>query len=114
MKSIRTIIVAAALWAASTVASAKTIEIEVNGLVCAFCAQGIEKTLRRFPAAEEVFVSLEHRLVAVALKNGASIDEAALKKAITDAGYTAIAVTYSETTIADLKAHVHNRPHDDD
>ena len=54
----------------TSIASAKTIEMDVNGLVCAFCAQGIEKTLKGFPATAGVFVSLEHRIVAVQLKDG--------------------------------------------
>lgn len=113
MKTIKTTL-ASALLALSSLASAKTIEVEVNGLVCAFCAQGIEKTLRRFPAADDVFVSLEHRLVAVALKDKQSIDEQVLRKAITEAGYTAVSVTYTDTPMAELKAQVHNRPHSDE
>ena len=38
------------LLLASASARAATIEMAVNGLVCAFCAQGIEKQLRKFPA----------------------------------------------------------------
>lgn len=113
MTTIKTLAIAA-LLGLSTLASAKTIEVEVNGLVCAFCAQGIEKTLRTFPAVEDVFVSLERRLVAVELKPDQTIDEVALKKAITEAGYTAVAVTYSDAPLADLKAHVHNRADNDD
>lgn len=41
--------------------------MDVNGLVCGYCAQGIEKTLKGLSATEAVFVSLEHRLVAVVL-----------------------------------------------
>jgi copper chaperone CopZ len=113
MKTITTIVVAA-LLALSTLASARTIEIEVNGLVCAFCAQGIEKTLRGFPATEDVFVSLEHRLVAIALKDGQTIDEATLKKAITDAGYAMVGMKETDATLDALRVDVHNRPHDDD
>ena len=47
-----------------------TIEMTVNGLVCGFCAQGIEKTLRKNAATDDVFVSLENRLVAIATKAG--------------------------------------------
>jgi len=36
---------------------ADTIEMHVNGLVCAFCAQGIEKKLRKFPATADVVLS---------------------------------------------------------
>ena len=113
MKLIKTLSISA-LLTLSGLASAKTIEVEVNGLVCAFCAQGIEKTLRTFPATDDVFVSLEHRLVAVALKDGQTIDEATLKKAITDAGYTTVGLKYTDATLENLRHTVHNRSHDDE
>jgi copper chaperone CopZ len=92
----------------------RPLEVEVNGLVCAFCAQGIEKTLRAFPATEDVFVSLEHRLVAVSLRDGQTIDETTLTKAITEAGYTAVRIQTSDTPLDALRTQVHNRTHDDD
>jgi copper chaperone CopZ len=84
--------------------TAATIEMTVNGLVCAFCAQGIEKKLRKFPATAEVVVSLEQRLVAVSLKDGQDIADADLRKALTDAGYTVKQISRSETPIADIRA----------
>jgi copper chaperone CopZ len=84
--------------------NAATIEMTVNGLVCAFCAQGIEKNLKKFPATAEVLVSLEHRLVAVSLKDGQDISDADLRKALTDAGYTVKEISRSETPIADIRA----------
>jgi len=95
-----------ALAGASSFASAKTIEMDVNGLVCAFCAQGISKTMKSFPASDGVFVSLEHRLVAVHLKDGQDIADAQLRKAITDAGYKLVAVRRTEASLADIKARV--------
>lgn len=89
-----------------SLASATTIEMEVNGLVCAFCAQGIEKALEEFPATEAVFVSLEHRLVAVALKEGSDIDDASLRKALTDAGYTLVGIDRSPATLDAIRARV--------
>jgi copper chaperone CopZ len=91
MKYIKTLL-AVALLCASSIASAKTIEMDVNGLVCAFCAQGIEKSLKAFPATDGVFVSLENRIVAVHLKGNLDIGDAALRKAITDAGFTVVAI----------------------
>jgi len=91
------------LTIAVTTSTAATIEMTVNGLVCAFCAQGIEKKLRKFPATDEVVVNLEHRLVAVALKPGQDISDADLRKALTDAGYTVKAIARSETPIADVR-----------
>lgn len=91
------------LTIAVTTSTAATIEMTVNGLVCAFCAQGIEKKLRKFPATDEVVVNLEHRLVAVALKPGQDISDADLRKALTDAGYTVKSIARSETPIADVR-----------
>ena len=105
----RTVFVIAGLLL-SIAASARTIEMEVNGLVCAFCAQGIEKTLKGFPATDAVLVSLEHRLVAVALKDGADIDDATLRRALTDAGYTVVDIRRTDARLEALRAGV--KPHD--
>lgn len=71
----------------ATAASAGTIEMKVHGLVCGFCAQGIEKKMRENPATEKVVVSLEDKLVVVTTRSGTDISDADLAKAITDAGY---------------------------
>lgn len=84
-------------------AQAATIEMNVNGLVCAFCAQGIEKQLRKFPATVDVVVSLEQRLVAVALKDGQDIPDTDLLRALTNAGYTVKKIQRTETPIAELR-----------
>jgi copper chaperone CopZ len=91
------------LLVASASAESATIEMQVNGLVCAFCAQGIEKQLRKFPATADVIVSLEHKLVAVALKDGQEIPDTELRRALTNAGYTVKAVQRTETPLAELR-----------
>ncbi len=105
MKTFKAVLVAILLAAASG-ASAKTIEMDVNGLVCAFCAQGIEKTLRGFPATADVFVSLENRIVAIELAEGADLDEATLRQAITDAGYTVVAVRRGDGSLQAVRDRV--------
>jgi len=91
---------------ASAVASADTIEMKVYGLVCAFCAQGIEKTLRKNPATEDVVVSLEHQLVAVATRAGQDIPDADLTKALTDAGYDVKGISRTQRSVADIRAEL--------
>jgi copper chaperone CopZ len=91
------------LLAAAATSTAATIEMTVNGLVCAFCAQGIEKKLKKFPATSEVVVNLEHCLVAVSLKEGQDIPDADLRKALTDAGYTVKSIARTETPIANVR-----------
>jgi copper chaperone CopZ len=105
MKALFKILISLVLTAGASVQAA-TIEINVNGLVCAFCAQGIEKQLRKFPATADVVVSLEQKLVAVALKDGQDIPDADLRRALTNAGYTVKAIQRTETPIADLRERV--------
>jgi copper chaperone CopZ len=105
MKKLLPIAASLVLFAAAS-ASAATIEMNVNGLVCAFCAQGIEKKLRKLPATVDVVVSLERRLVAVALKDGQDIPDADLRKAMTDSGYTVTAIERTDTPIETVRARV--------
>jgi mercuric ion binding protein len=85
-------------------AAADTIEMKVYGLVCAFCAQGIEKTLRKNPATEDVVVSLENKLVAVATRAGTDISDADLTKALTDAGYDVKGITRTQRPMAEIRS----------
>jgi copper chaperone CopZ len=87
----------------SASSTAATIEMAVNGLVCAFCAQGIEKKLKKFQATAEVVVNLEHRLVAVSLYEGEDITDVDLRRALTDAGYTVKSIERTDTPIADVR-----------
>jgi copper chaperone CopZ len=85
-------------------AAAETIEMKVYGLVCGFCAQGIEKTLRKNPATEDVVVSLENKLVAIATRPGQDIPDADLTKALTDAGYDVKGISRTTRSIAEVRA----------
>lgn len=98
MKTFTSMIIALASVATGS-AYATTIQMRVNGLVCAFCAQGIEKKLRKIPATADVYVSLEQKVVAVALKDGQDIPDATLVKALTDAGYSVVDIQRSDATL---------------
>ena len=75
----------------------------MNGLVCGFCAQGIEKTLRRNAATDDVFVSLENRLVAIATKPDTDIPDEVLRKALKDAGYDVKAIARTDRSLQSLR-----------
>jgi len=87
-------------------ANAGTIEMKVYGLVCGFCAQGIEKTLRKNPATADVVVSLENKLVAVGTREGQDITDAELTQALTDAGYDVKAITRTQRSIDEIRAEL--------
>jgi copper chaperone CopZ len=102
MKKLILTTLATALLASA--AQAGTIEMKVYGLVCAFCAQGIEKTLRKNAATEDVVVSLENKLVAIGTKDGADISDEELTRALTDAGYDVKGITRTGRSIAEIRA----------
>jgi mercuric ion binding protein len=95
-----------ALLAMPAGALADTIEMKVNGLVCGFCAQGIEKTLRRNPATRDVVVSLENRLVAVATREGRDIADDELRKALQDAGYDVKSIARTARSIDEIRGEI--------
>ena len=100
----KSICMTVALALLSAAANAGTIEMKVYGLVCAFCAQGIEKTLRKNPATADVIVCLESKLVAIETKEGADITDAELTKALTNAGYDVKAIARTQRSMAEIRA----------
>jgi len=104
MKTLKSNALLALLLLASHAALADTIEMKVYGLVCGFCAQGIEKTLRKNPATADVLVSLEHQTVAVATQTGKDIPDADLTKALTDSGYDVKGITRTQRSLEEIRA----------
>lgn len=104
------IAVAAALLIVSLGAQAETIEMKVFGMVCGFCAQGIEASLRKNPATIDVIVSLEKQLVVVETRPGVDIADKDLKAAITSAGYDLKHVARTTRTMAQVRGELESKP----
>ena len=66
---------------------AETIKTTVNGMVCAFCATGIEKTFRKQPEVATVKVDLPTKLVTITTKAGKTLSDAKIKEVVTYSGY---------------------------
>jgi copper chaperone CopZ len=82
-------------------------KVTVNGMVCSFCAQGIEKTIAKMPQTKAVYVNLDKRIVAVEPKDGQKLDMAKIKAGIVDAGYDVVKTeTVANTTVAAVKAEL--------
>lgn len=73
-------------------ASAKTVEVEVHGMTCAFCVDSLERTFTKMPSVSKVQVSLKMKKVRLETdENLPTIDT--IKQAILDAGFTLTKVT---------------------
>lgn len=68
-------------------AAGKDVTATVKGMVCGFCAQGIEKKFSAEPAVEKVQVSLSEKRVTLKLKDGKDISDETIRKLLTDSGY---------------------------
>ena len=62
------------LISASPASATTSVKATVNGMVCAFCAQGIEKRISQMPATKAVFVDLKRKVVVVEAKDGQTLD----------------------------------------
>lgn len=74
-------------FASSATAMAKDISISVKGMVCGFCAQGIEKKFKALPEVSAVNVSLEKKTVTITTKDKADVPDTKIKEILKDAGY---------------------------
>ena len=67
---------------------AKDYTVKVNGMVCSFCVQGIQKNLKKIEGLDKVEVSLETKLVKFSSEKEVSKED--VTKAIENAGYSVV------------------------
>lgn len=66
------------------------VTVGVKGMVCAFCAQGIEKKFKAQQEVEAIEVSLEKKFVKIKFKEGQSLSQEKISELLKDAGYEAV------------------------
>jgi copper chaperone CopZ len=106
MKHLLTLIAAGLVAAAAQAAATQptTTKLTVNGMVCAFCAQGIEKKLGAMPQTQAVYVNLGQKLVAVQAKEGQTLDIEKVRAEVKDAGYDVVKVETVNESVDVLRA----------
>lgn len=66
----------------------RVIEMDVQGMACAFCVEGLRNTLAALPGVDKVTVSLKNNLARLELDPQNAPDSEAIRQAILDAGFT--------------------------
>ncbi len=74
--------------ATAALADSHVYKLYVDGLACPFCAYGVEKKVGGLTGVETVEIDIESGLVAVTVADDATLDEAAAKQAVDEAGFT--------------------------
>ena len=76
---------------------------KVKGMVCSFCAQGLQKSLSKLSYVDKknynkgVKVDLKDQVTIISTKEGAKVDHQLAVKKIIDAGYNVEAAYYNPT-----------------
>lgn len=92
----KTIAIALLYALLSTPLLAQNYVVNVNGIVCEFCAYGVGKKIRKLPFIDRsqydqgVRVDIENQRVFVAVREDALFDKSALFKAIESGGYNPV------------------------
>ncbi len=87
MQKLRTLLVFI-FFTASFELLAKEITVNVNGMVCGFCAQGIEKKFKELAQVDSLKISIEKKTVTILTKGKQDISDENISELLDDAGYT--------------------------
>lgn len=71
---------------------AKQITVDVNGLVCDFCAQSVKKVIGKEDGVIGVNVNLETKKVVIDLNENTTLTDEKITQLITDSGYDLVAI----------------------
>jgi len=80
------------LFISMTTLQARTLEIDVHGMTCAFCADSLERKFKKMDSVSKVEISLKLKKIRLETRDDAP-DIETVKKAILDAGFTPVNVT---------------------
>ncbi len=81
------IILLTSLLTSLTSFAGEEIKVGVKGMVCAFCAQGIEKQFKSQKEVESIDVSLQNKYVKIKFNDGQKISNEKIAEILKDAGY---------------------------
>jgi copper chaperone CopZ len=68
------------------------VNVKVNGMVCAFCTNTLEKSFKSKGEVDKVHVDLDKKNIHIVFKESQDLSDEEIKKVVTDAGYTVVEV----------------------
>lgn len=71
---------------------ADAIRVKVDGMVCSFCAQGINKKFKAEPRLEMVKVDLDAKSIELVTKNDKTLTDQEITKVIEDSGFNVVSI----------------------
>lgn len=94
MKKIMMTMMMTAFLFSSLAFAAEEQKVNVRGMVCSFCAQGITKKFKEQPEVADIEVNLTDKFVRITYKDGQKLSEEKITTLLKEAGYD---VTFNNT-----------------
>ena len=93
------VLVASAILLASTAyaAAGQMVSVQVNGLVCDFCARSLEAKFGERPEVASIDVNLDTKIISIGMNAGKDIDDATIRSTVTEAGFDVVAINRATT-----------------
>ena len=80
------------IFVAISVSHSKSIHVDVEGLVCDFCARSIEKVFLREDAVSSISVDLDKGKIGIVMKQSQSLDDSVIEELIVNSGFNLVSI----------------------
>lgn len=96
MKNLTLILTALIILISTPSHAASSIKVEVNGLVCDFCARALEKVFGKEESVKAIDVNLDTKIITVNFNEAQTLSDERITDLITAAGYNVEAIHRDE------------------
>ena len=73
-----------------------SVNVDVNGMVCDFCARALEKVFSKKQEVAEIDVDLNNGKISINFHHGYSLDDSLIQKLVTNSGYDVVKINRCE------------------
>ena len=73
-----------------------SVNVEVNGMVCDFCARALEKVFSKKQEVAAIDVDLDNGKISINFNDGANLEDSTIQKLVTNSGYDVVQINRCE------------------
>ena len=77
-------------------AKKNSVNVDVNGMVCDFCARALEKVFSKKQEVAAIDVDLENGKISINFNDGANLEDSTIQKLVTNSGYDVVQINRCE------------------
>lgn len=85
----------------------KTIVVNVEGMVCDFCARGLETIFEEYPEVSNIIVSLDQSTVTIQMVKDKDLTDETITQVINDNGISVTSIVRHDMPTSDTNEHQH-------